>query len=121
MLALLGLLLLGAEPSSHDLLTGKVYSTLDGDNSRAFATHVVHHHANDSNTMHNHEDSQTTCDQRPRLGNAICEPSLTTCDQHPRPGHAICEPSLTTCDKRPRLGNAICDASPRVHRTLKHY
>jgi len=55
MLALLGLLLLGAEPSSHDLLTGKVYSTLDGDNSRAFATHVVHHHANDSNTMHNHE------------------------------------------------------------------
>ena len=37
-LALLGLLLLGAEPSSHDLLTGKLNSTLDGDNSRAFAT-----------------------------------------------------------------------------------
>jgi hypothetical protein len=38
MLALLGLLLLGAEPLSHDFLTGKVNPTLDGDNSRAFAT-----------------------------------------------------------------------------------
>jgi hypothetical protein len=56
MLALLGLLLVGVEPSSHGFLTGKVNSTLDGDNSRAFATHVVHHHANDSNnTMHNHK------------------------------------------------------------------
>ena len=44
MLALLGLLLAGAEPSSYDLLTGKVNPTLDGDNARAFATHVVHHH-----------------------------------------------------------------------------
>ena len=44
MLALLGLLLSGAEPSSHDFLTGKVNPTFDGDNARAFATHVVHHH-----------------------------------------------------------------------------
>ena len=90
MLALLGLLLLGAEPSSHDLLTGKVYSTLDGDNSRAFATHVVHHHANDSNTMHNHEDSQTTCDQRPRLGNAICDASPRVHRSH----HALAAPAM---------------------------
>ena len=61
MLALLGLLLAGAEPSSYGFLTGKVNPTLDGDNARAFATHVVHHHVNDSNnTMHNLK-VQLTC------------------------------------------------------------
>ena len=63
MLALLGLLLAGAEPSSHGFLTGKVTPTLDGDNARAFATHVVHHHANDlNNTMHNHKVELTRMD-----------------------------------------------------------
>ena len=63
MLALLGLLLSGAEPSSHGFLTEKVTPTLDGDNHQAFATHVVHHHANDlNNTMHNQKVQLTRMD-----------------------------------------------------------
>ena len=63
MLALLGLLLSGAEPSSHGFLTEKVTPTLDGDNYQAFATHVVHHHANDlNNTMHNNKVQLTRMD-----------------------------------------------------------
>ena len=58
------------------------------------------------------QDSQATCDQRPRRGNAICEPSLATCDQRPRRGNAICKPTIATCDQRPRRGNAICHAAP---------
>ena len=78
MLALVGLLLSGAEPSSHDFLTGKVNPTLDGDNSRAFATHVVHHHANDSNnTMHNYE-VQLTCMDHHATHNQLSVLKLTS-------------------------------------------
>ena len=54
LLSLLGLLLAGAEPSSHGFLSGKS-SVLDGD-TPGYANHVVHH-ANDINnkTMHIHE------------------------------------------------------------------
>ena len=48
MLALLGLLLLGAEPSSYGFLTYGISSPLHGDTSRGYATNVVHLHVNDS-------------------------------------------------------------------------
>ena len=91
MLALLGLLLAGAEPSSHDLLTGKVNQALDGDNARAFATNVVHHRANDSNnTMHNYE-VQLTCMDHHATHNQLSVLKLTSplhaaqCEEvHPR-------------------------------------
>ena len=52
---LLGLLLAGAEPSSHGFLTYGISSPLHGDSSRGYATNVVHLHANDSKTIHNHK------------------------------------------------------------------
>ena len=91
MLALLGLLLAGAEPSSHGFLTGKVNQALDGDNTRAFATNVVHHRANDSNnTMHNYE-VQLTCMDHHATHNQLSVLKLTSplhaaqCEEvHPR-------------------------------------
>ena len=78
MLALLGLLLAGAEPSSRGFLTGKVNQALDGDNTRAFATNVVHHRANDSNnTMHNYE-VQLTCMDHHATHNQLSVLKLTS-------------------------------------------
>ena len=78
MLALLGLLLAGAEPSSYGFLTGKVNQALDGDKTRAFATNVVHHRANDSNnTMHNYE-VQLTCMDHHATHNQLSVLKLTS-------------------------------------------
>ena len=91
MLALLGLLLAGAEPSSYGFLTRKVNQALDGDKTRAFATNVVHHRANDSNnTMHNYE-VQLTCMDHHATHNQLSVLKLTSplhaaqCEEvHPR-------------------------------------
>ena len=107
MLALLGLLLAGAEPSSYDFLTGKVNPTLDGDNARAFATHVVHHHVNDSNnTMHNLK-VQLTCMDHHATHNQLSVPELTSplhaaqCEEvHPRYPNWI--------EKNNHVSEAIC-------------
>ena len=45
---LTALLLAGAEPSSHGVLTYGISSPLHGDTSRGYATNVVHLHVNDS-------------------------------------------------------------------------
>ena len=110
MLALLGLLLVGAEPSSYDLLNaGRTLSTLDGDNSRAYATNVVHHHGNDSNTMHNHEVPPTRMEHHAtRIELSV--PELTSplhvaqCEKvHPR------DPiSLRDNEKNNHAAGAIC-------------
>ena len=110
MLALLGLLLVGAEPSSYGFLNaGRTLSTLDGDNSRAYATNVVHHHGNDSNTMHNHEVPPTRMEHHAtRIELSV--PELTSplhvaqCEKvHPR------DPiSLRDNDKNNHAAGAIC-------------
>ena len=98
MLALLGLLLSGAEPSSHDFLTGKVNPTLDGDNARAFATHVVHHHANDSNnTMHNYDAWPRA--RSPLLHQAARGPHAATARRSHL--HGFCGPGLAQLSARP--------------------
>ena len=113
---LTALLLAGSEPSSYGFLTG-LHPPLDGDTPQGYATNVVHHHANDSNSM-NVEMLCFRMDYQHGLHDTLddlCKPSPPTCDQHPRLGNAICEPSPLTCDQRPRLSKAICEASPRVH------
>ena len=64
LLSILGLLLAGAEPTSYGFLTHG-NKPPQGDSSRGYATHVVHH-ANDFNnkTMHIHE-VPLTCMEHP--------------------------------------------------------
>ena len=64
LLSILGLLLAGAEPTSYGFLTHG-NKPPQGDSSRGYATHVVHH-ANDFNnkTMHIHE-VPFTCMEHP--------------------------------------------------------
>ena len=89
LLSILGLLLAGAEPSSYGFLTHG-NTPPQGDSSRGYATHVVHH-ANDLNnkTMHIHE-VPLTCMEHPaarkhNMPELTPQPHLAQRDQvHPR-------------------------------------
>ena len=132
MLALLGLLLLGAEPSSYGFLTYGISSPLHGDTSRGYATNVVHLHVNDSTStsmnvellclrMDYQHGSHTLDGLRGPLTTSLRP--LQPEEVHPLGCTMLTnqtifgQDSLTTCDQRPRLGNAICHASSRVHRS----